>query len=263
MTEKSKVPDILVEQLVLGELHPEKAHEVRQLLENEIGGLERLDAIEASNKEILSKYSPRVQAALIQNRRKNLEPIKNSFWGSIPALTSTATVILAIVLIFTIRSNFIDHKIIGPDQMIPIERIKGDSRLFIHLKTDDGSRELADGDQVQAGDRLQLSYMAADALYGVILSVDGKGSVTVHFPKNPNGSAKLSSNGVQSLDFSYELDEAPLFERFYFVTGENEIDIHSIIQTVKAYNKDDNTKAVVFPGLSFTDLTLIKKTGGQ
>ena len=59
----SRVPDLLVEQLALGELSPKRAAELRARLQAERGGLERLAAIELENSAILQALPPRRVAA--------------------------------------------------------------------------------------------------------------------------------------------------------------------------------------------------------
>ena len=52
----------------------------------------------------------------------------------------------------------------------------------MYRKTDNGAEELAAGQAARQKDVLQLSYIAADARYGVIFSVDGRGTLTLHLP---------------------------------------------------------------------------------
>ena len=75
-------------------------------------------------------------------------------------------------------------------------------------------------------DVLQLSYVAVGRKYGVIFSIDGRGIVTVHYPYAENGATpELEQGGEIYLRYAYELDDAPLFERFFFVTSDKPFNI--------------------------------------
>jgi hypothetical protein len=99
------------------------------------------------------------------------------------------------------------------------ERIKGGPALAVYRKTAEGSETLASGDRVHPGDLIRLGYRAAGRAYGVILSIDGRGSVTLHLPAGGAQAAALDNHGTVLLDRAYELDDAPGWERFYLVTA--------------------------------------------
>ena len=56
--------------------------------------------------------------------------------------------------------------------------------LTVYRRTDRGSETLADGAVARTGDLLRLGYTAAGRRYGVILSIDGRGAVTLHLPSS-------------------------------------------------------------------------------
>ena len=91
--------------------------------------------------------------------------------------------------------------------------------LQIHRVTDAGAQELAPEASAHEGDRLQLSYIAGEDRYGVVFSVDGRGTVTVHMPLSGSQAAELSKEGATILGSSYALDDAPAYERFFLVTS--------------------------------------------
>ena len=109
-------------------------------------------------------------------------------------------------------------------------RLKGlATALSAWRKTGDGAERLADGAAARAGDVIQLSYLAAGARYGVILSIDGRGVVTFHLPEGWEGgtarSPALDGSGEITLASAYELDDAPAFERFFLVYGDDPFDV--------------------------------------
>ena len=90
-------------------------------------------------------------------------------------------------------------------------------------------------DRAAEGDVIQVSYVAAGKAYGVIYSIDGRGLVTVHFPDIGDETApELDQNGEASLPYAYELDDAPSFERFFFITSDEPFDITDVEEAVYA-----------------------------
>lgn len=88
--------------------------------------------------------------------------------------------------------------------------------LAVHL-ADVG--RLESGAAVAAGDVVQVSYVAAGNRYGVVVSIDGRGVVTLHHPPRVADVPRLRARGEVPLPYAFELDDAPAFERFFFVTA--------------------------------------------
>lgn len=102
-------------------------------------------------------------------------------------------------------------------------RIKGlVPQLHLHRQRDGGIEQLHDGSMAREGDLIQISYMAAGNHYGVVVSLDGSGVVTLHHPERPEIRATLVAHGEHALDHAYELDDAEPYERFVFVTSGDE-----------------------------------------
>lgn len=102
-------------------------------------------------------------------------------------------------------------------------RIKGlVPRLLVHRQRNGRVEQLQDGDVAQAGDLIQMSYVAAGNRNGVIVSLDGRGVVTLHHPLAPDDAPTLVARGEHALDHAYELDDARSYERFVLVTAGDE-----------------------------------------
>lgn len=103
-------------------------------------------------------------------------------------------------------------------------RIKGlRPHLRLHRRGPAGIiEELRDGDVARAGDLVQISYVAAGNRNGVVVSLDGRGHVTLHHPARPDDPPTLEARGEHALDHAYELDDAQAFERFVLVTAGDE-----------------------------------------
>ena len=114
------------------------------------------------------------------------------------------------------------------------ERDKGlDTSLTLYRQKGAGSETLADGAVAREGDVIRVGYRAAGHAYGVILSIDGRKRVTVHLPGAGDRAVALGSEPMVLLDHAYELDDAPRWERFYFVTGEEPFRVAPIVASVE------------------------------
>jgi len=123
-------------------------------------------------------------------------------------------------------------------------RIKGDGarapRLFVYRKRraaeGDGAERLATGARAARGDLLQLAYASgAEGLYGVLLSIDGAGHVTLHLPEEGASAAPaLRWPREMKLPSSYQLDDAPGFERFVLVTAPEPFSVETALGAARA-----------------------------
>jgi hypothetical protein len=110
--------------------------------------------------------------------------------------------------------------------------------ILVHRKVDNSVELLESGDQASAGDLLQIAYESVGANYGVILSIDGRGVVTLHYPESEGENPVLDKERRTLLSSSYELDNAPNFERFFFVTSNAKIDVRAILNSAKVLAKN-------------------------
>lgn len=227
---RREVPALLVEQLALGELDEAEARRVREALGDD--GDRALARIEASNREILADYPPKKLAADIRRRlEREQEAGGRSRRGWMPwvlAPTLVAAAAVAWVMVRTPEDTTLavddTHAELVDDGQPELTRIKGavDPHLVIDRRTSAGHERLGAGEMVGEGDLLQLSYVPAGRREGVIVSIDGAGAVTLHHPAEPEGSPALDEGAEIPLGHSYELDDAPSFERFLFVTRDGQ-----------------------------------------
>jgi hypothetical protein len=226
-----------LERYVLGELPEEVAEEISRQLRTSPELQAVLKEIESSSHEILSLYpAPAVKARLtarmneVQNKRTGF-PLRTILYLS----SALATVLVFFLLILpAIRDNTGTKPLgIGPDQTL----VKGipaidlsKTQLLIFRKSDGKVEIMADRERARAGDLLQLAYVAAEESHGMILSIDGRGSVTLHFPAKKGGSTELEQHKESLLPNAIELDDAPDFERFFFVTSGEQIDVEGVLK---------------------------------
>ncbi len=113
-------------------------------------------------------------------------------------------------------------------------RLKGlGPQLVLFLKTSSGPEPLTSGAAAHAGDVVQIVYQAAGRHYGVIVSADGRGVVTLHLPQTGVAAAALDRGGPVALQSAYALDDSPRWERFYFVTADAPFDTASVIAAAR------------------------------
>lgn len=255
MTEPS---DFLLERLARGELSADEAAAMRRASGDAAQARavqDRLDAIAADDAATLARLPPARVAAEVRRRQQARAPapapvpVPVRWWIPLGTAAVAAAAVLWLVRSPRDVAPEATPEVLAVDDGGEIVRLKGDAGLTIDRKAGAGSERLADGALVRAGDRLQLQYRAADATHGVIVSIDGAGGVTLHHPEGAATSTVLRSGGLVALDHSYELDDAPGFERFFFVTARAPIDVDAIMDAARrlAERSDADRAALVVP----------------
>jgi len=252
-----RVPDLLVEQLLLGELPEARRREL--LRDPEVR--ERLCRLEESNRAILDAHPPEVMAKRIAWRLEKAEQAqaRPPLARLLPAM-GFAALLLAAVLAVVLVSPWARQ----PAQVLEVTRLKGlKPHLEVYRQSGTGAEALQAGGIVRPGDVLQIGYVAAARPYGMILSIDGRGMVTLHFPASASAPSRLAGEGQVLLDYAYKLDDAPEFERFFLVTGEQAIPVEAVLQAARELAdkpRRARTSNLALPrGLEQWSLLLIKR----
>jgi hypothetical protein len=265
MTKREEMtPAWLVERLAQGELDGKTAAEVRaRLVAEGRSPDEAIDALARADREMLVAHPPAAIVAEIERRaaRARSAPLG----GRRPAFAAAfAAAALAVVLVARHGS--------GPSPSVPLPlettTIKGGrpsagAQLYVYRHATAGDRRLAHGERVSKGDLLQLGYATTQQGFGVLLSIDGAGAVTQHWPEpGSTAAALLRAGGEVRLPFAYELDDAPRFERFFLVRADRAFDVAPVIAAAHALSSrmpDSSGAPLPLPaGFSQTSLTLEK-----
>jgi hypothetical protein len=235
------IPDLILEQYRLGELPPADARRVEALLSTDVTLRGRLEALERSDDEIAREYpaawlASRVRARLPEAVEREsmgrIPPSARLRWAGPLALAAIGVLALLVVPRHAVAPGALPAPPAAADE--GGDRIKGlQPALTIYRRTPAGSETLASGSIVRAGDLLRVGYVGAGRHYGLILSIDGRGLVTQHLPPSGDHAAPLVSGRLALLDQSYELDDAPGVERFYFVTGETPFPVAPIMEAAR------------------------------
>ena len=234
------VPDLVLERHRLGELPPGEAEALARRLDRDEGLRRRLEALDRSDEEIRRLYPPDWLAGRIRERLGREHPARpapRATWSvSWPAPTALAVAAALVAVLWP--------RLPSPPPVAPAvepgpaeatgDRIKGlKPALVLFRKTPAGSETLAARDVARAGDVIRIGYRAAGRRYGVILSLDGRGTVTLHLPAQGGGAAVLRSGDVALLDTAYELDDAPRWECFFLVTAASPFDVAPVLEAVR------------------------------
>ncbi|MBN1523904.1 MAG: hypothetical protein JW904_05445 [Spirochaetales bacterium] len=259
MNKTTSLPDLILEQYVLHELDEREMKEIGQLEKENPDVKKRIDAIRQSNEEILSMYPVSIMAESIETKKakarftnwKPGSPATMSFIG-VAGLAAAA----AVTVFFTpvLRQNEIptesisataanpdtsgnqanngNPNIVLPSQAPDTTRLKGSEyintpRIALFKKIIDEEQETAKQllpkEVLHQGDEIQVRYYSGKYSHGIIISIDGRGAVTLHSPSPRTESTELVKYKDTFIKNSFKLDDAPYFERFFFILGNTPI----------------------------------------
>jgi hypothetical protein len=244
----NKIPGWILEKYLLGELPDPELKKITNRLKYDPNLRAEIERLKASNRDILNKYPADSMVPGILNRCNKKENyrengvFKRMLYLS-PAFASLLVIFFIGLQVFKPGDN--SSKAIEPGVQEDTHRVKGSQEvqpvphLIIHRKGNN-IEVLEKGSRAHAGDLLQLAYAAAGEAHGVICSIDGNSTVTLHFPGKKNDPTALMQRKRVLLANAYELDDAPGFERFFFITSDAEIDVEDILKRAKALANDSH-----------------------
>ena len=175
----------------------------------------------------------------------------NTQTGSLKVLKMAAALVVALGIISAIFLNR-DVEVVnvaGSSMEVALvdtqdgdTRIKGlSARMEVWKKTGDSAVQLANLSEVREGDEIQLRYAVPEKCFGMLFSLDGNGTLTMHMGDGSQAIA-LEPGKMTTLPFAYKLDNAPKFEKFFFVTSREAFDVDA--SNLDALLKNKNVNAV-------------------
>lgn len=261
----TRISDIELERYALLEL-PASAHaKLERCIAEDLDAQARLREIRRTNQEILASYPPETVVPSIERRayRASAERQGNTRRG-FPLLVPILGALFAAAVFAIVPQPSKKPEVQTRAQLEPT-RVKGQKpTLLVFLKPGLGEspRSLPDGSVVKPHALLQLAYIAAGRPHGVVLSIDGRGAVMLHHPSTAGGSSRLAIGQVV-LPNAYELDDAPRFERFFFITSTAPIDPAQVMAAAQKLAADQaqahHAKLSLQSGLEETSLLLVKE----
>jgi len=258
--ETNTVPDWKLERYLLGELPARELEGIRTLEDMRGGVWERLETLRAENAAVLRRYPPdatgrNIERASAVNKegmpkrrtavRKHRHPnVRTGVpkWAVPAVVCAVALSVIPLRLIFpTAQSNA------GGAQYqdgVWEDRVKGTGTaaqsIEVWRKNGAEAERLSQNTVARGGDVVQLRYTVPESCYGTLVSIDGRGVLTVHLSGESGKAAPLTPGRPIALSSSYQLDDAPLFETFYLVTDKNNFDVESVKQSLLDKSKKQN-----------------------
>lgn len=289
---ENRIPDLFIEKLLLDELPKREKEEL--LKDPRVQ--HRIAELKASNQKILEEYPPGEMARAIRRRARQAEvpqvegertrpaadrggilnwlsggrtpsasdrrgaDRRGKFaWPRLVPVGGFALLVLLGGLLLITRGP----SIFAPRSQAEELRLKGGGAyLTVYKQTATGAQALDDGDAVAEGNNLQIGYVAGTSRYGAILSIDGRGAVTLHYPVSAAADPLMETGGEVLLPFSYALDDAPDFERFFLVVSDKTFSVNEVLEAARSLaeqpQKAKNQNLSLPKGLDQTSILLLK-----
>ena len=245
--------DFDIERFILEELPGRRKKKILDQLAKDDILKAKIQNIKKSDEDILKKFPPKFVVPEILNRYKNKkkdfefdEIFRKKFVFFRRILYASPVLVSVIAILFLIlpfqreKNNFSINYGLSNDL-----RIKGvpeidtsKSQLIIFRKDGDRVELIKNTTIGKAGDLLQIGYVVTEESFGMIISIDGKGNITLHFPDSVNDSTMLEQYKRILLPNAIELDDSPGFERFFFLTSKTEIDVSEILRKAEKLTID-------------------------
>jgi hypothetical protein len=212
------LPDWLVERAALDEVPSASRARLQHAAPGELAT--RVAELREQNARELAAYPPGPAVAQIEARLRR--PKRSRAWIA-PLVAGLGLAVVALVVVRHEPAHDI-----APETT----RVKGTARLLAYRQAGEQVEKLEPDAVVHAGDVIQLRYNAGGARYAVIASIDGSGGVTLHFPASADAPTEVAG-GTHTLPDAFELDDAPRFERFFFVTANEPLDVAGTLDALR------------------------------
>jgi hypothetical protein len=263
VTREEPIPVRKLERYLLNELPAGTMREIEERLSRDPVLRAELEKLRLANEEILRRYPAADMAASIRRREAVAAPAPRTVCrsGIRPAWAALPTLALAVVALLVLPPLLRREHAPGPEY-IGIKGGQASPGLQLLRQGRRAIENLPSGSIARRGDLLQLACFPAGATDGVILSIDGRGRVTLHFPESAGSATSLPQQRRFLLANAYELDDAPFFERFFFVSAREALPVSAILVkagTLAADPQRAKTGRLDLPGRFRQNSLLIRK----
>lgn len=237
MTDVKQISDFKLERYLLGELPEVEMAALRKR--------EAEDELFAARVKMMREEGERFLAenpfsALEDKLENDQRSVERTLWLRVAAVLVVAFGIFSVVVLNRQTDIVNDASATsGMDvAMADVDngtRIKGmTAGLEVWKKMGDSAVQMVNLGEAREGDEIQLRYRVPQKCFGMLFSMDGNGTVTMHMGEG-NRAVELEPGKMTTLPFAYKLDNAPKFEKFFLLTsGEMfEFDGNDIDKTLK------------------------------
>ena len=237
MTDVKQISDFKLERYLLGELpEVEMAALRKREAEDELFAV-RVKMMREEGERFLAENPFSALEDKLENDQRSVE---RSLWLRVAAVLVVAFGIFSVVVLNRQTDIVNDASATsGMDvAMADVDngtRIKGmTAGLEVWKKMGDSAVQMVNLGEAREGDEIQLRYRVPQKCFGMLFSMDGNGTVTMHMGEG-NRAVELEPGKMTTLPFAYKLDNAPKFEKFFLLTsGEMfEFDGNDIDKTLK------------------------------
>ena len=242
MTSVNKISDFKLERYLLGELSEK---EMRELQERELSDeifAARVAEMRLQGKRFLAEnpfadLEERIEAAEAAGNSAE-KAGQNILWLKVAAALVIALGIFSVVVLNRDVATYDNNAASMEVAMADVDdgtRIKGmQASLEVWKKTGDSAVQMVNLGDAYEGDEIQLRYRVPQKCFGMLFSMDGNGTITMHMGEG-NKAIELEPGKMTTLPFAYKLDNAPKFEKFFLLTSQNsfEIDGNDIDKSLK------------------------------
>ena len=239
------IPDWKLERYLTGDLPAEEMREIREMEAKDEIFAGRVKMMREDNAAILKKMpferlSEKMEAREFGSGR-GMNGAGNVVSFKFVKIAAAAALVLAVVSValFSQREIVPAQSSDGAQVMdvamvdaatandeVGDTRIKGlNARMEVWKKTGDSAVQMSNLDEAREGDEIQLRYAVPEKCFGMLFSLDGNGTITMHMA-NDNHAIELEPGKMTTLPFAYKLDNAPKFETFYLFTSTNGFSIN-------------------------------------
>ena len=262
MTTVNKISDFKLERYLLGELSEEEMKALQQREAEDDIFAARVAEMREQGKRFLAEnpfaaIEERIEAAegmdchVADAPRNDVDAGRNILWLQVAAALVIALGVFSMVVLNRNVETYSGESATMEVAMANVDdgtRIKGMSAsLEVWKKTGDSAVQMVNLGDASEGDEIQLRYRVPQKCYGMLFSMDGNGTVTMHMGDG-NNAIELEPGKMTTLPFAYKLDNAPKFEKFFLLTSQNSF----------AINVDDFDKSLKQAGVETVSFTLRK-----
>ena len=237
MTDVKQISDFKLERYLLGELPEVEMAALRKR--------EAEDELFAARVKMMREEGERFLAenpfsALEDKLENDQRSVERSLWLRVAAVLVVAFGIFSVVVLNR-QTDIVNDASAASGMDVAMAdvdngtRVKGmTAGLEVWKKMGDSAVQMVNLGEAREGDEIQLRYRVPQKCFGMLFSMDGNGTVTMHMGEG-NRAIELEPGKMTTLPFAYKLDNAPKFEKFFLLTsGEMfEFDGNDIDKTLK------------------------------
>lgn len=234
-----KFTDLELERQLAGDLPADRAFDTQAT----DGDRARLAELRGEHEAFLRSVDIDNEVKRIQQRVARATPEKKAWWKFLVPLG--AVVAAAAAFLVFVR---------GKGTHLPEDdlQVKGDAvSLVVHQATESGSRRLASGDAIHAGDRIRFEVDALKPGYFAIVGMDGTGEVSVYYPASGNQPLAYDPH-TRLLDGAIQLDATPGDEHFFAIYAATPFTLDIVTHAMQA-------NGPLPPGVSKAEVVLKKQ----